>query len=592
MFRISMVLALGLLVAAAALFAGCPPTRYDVLWVSKTSYDFEYSEIPWYFEVANGNPSIMPTVWFEITTNRDWLICSPASGTSTSRQDTKLIEVRVDRGKLPEAGRYYGTITIGGANLVLKTIYIDVTSEGTSGEGTGGWSISEVTPHYSAPYLLEFSFSLRDENGSAVLAEPADFEVTCMEDAVPISNETEAHIAKATNKQLMAYLVLDYTLSMYQANAIADMENAAKYVFLDSLDADAQVGIYEFHRNEVGYPPEKVADFTTDKEYLRGRIDAIEEEYVRGFPAASRCWDALYSAAEEFDPEVTGDEQRVIVVLSDGSDESSTNSAQDVIDIARARDIAIYGIGFGADEQQDEDGNAIPNMLQLITESTDGAYYPADQANELATQFEQIINDLGGRYVLRWATLKTSNTSFVPSFEITLADNDGDHTFKYEADSHEYLPSRYAGDPLAGTLRMVVSQGSDTTAAVLRAIYVPRYITQLSLSATTQYTIQDVSLVAAADGGLCDGWDLQVVNQTPGEVGVFLQSSEPPHDIFDAIPYAAFGPIVRFDFAELAEDAAALFDEEPVIDNEIYAAGQSFTFESWPPELPEKTAGR
>jgi len=199
---------------------------------------------------------------------------------------------------------------------------------------------------------------------------------------------------------VVAYLVLDYTLSMAdrtingdldqngRSDAIDAMETAAKDIFLDGLTQDAEVGIYEFHREDCA--PMKVADFSTDRDYLKGRIDAIWAEYVQDFPAGSRCWDALFAATQEFadDPEAEKDEQRAIIFLSNGRDESSAHTYSDVIEQAQMRSITLYCIGFGAEPDL--------TTLQMITSQTHGKCYSASAAEELADRFERITWDLGG----------------------------------------------------------------------------------------------------------------------------------------------------------------------------------------------------
>lgn len=553
----------------------------DVLEVSNTQYDFALNDTPWHFQVWNGHPELMAEANFTITTNEVWLVCDPISGTSAGASDKVNVTVMVNRNGLSE-GRHEGVITIAGEHIVPKTVDIQVTSEGGSAGGDG-WTLSSVAAFYKAPYLVEFAFSLRDEDGRAIVAEPAQFEVSCEEDGLPISSETDAHLARGDSRQLLTCLVLDYTASMADtringdsdgdgvSDAIESMEEAAKSVFLDALDPDTQTAIYEFHRGDRD--PEKVAEFTVDKDYLKERIDAIWVEYVRNFPAESRCWDALYAAAEEFGEEDTRDEQRAVIFLSDGLDESSNHTYQDVIDRAKAGQIAIYGIGFGAELDH--------TILQLITQQTNGRYYPADRAEDLALHFQRILEDLGGQYVLRWATLKRTDQQFVPSFTLTLSG----HTLSYTAEK-TYKPSDHAGDPLQGTLRFVPVQDGGNTSLLLRAGYVPRYITRLSLWVGSQYPFT-VSLVDVGDGGLCASWVLtQEQDPETGLKHVYLES-QTPDNIFSAIPYAAFGPILRFDFDQTVEDLSTIFDEASTIDNEIYLGGQSLDID-WVPGEPGK----
>jgi hypothetical protein len=42
--------------------------------------------------------------------------------------------------------------------------------------------ITGLRQFYSAPYLLDFTFSVRDQNNHAVILDPSQFEVVCKED--------------------------------------------------------------------------------------------------------------------------------------------------------------------------------------------------------------------------------------------------------------------------------------------------------------------------------------------------------------------------------------------------------------------------
>ena len=573
--RMSMVIALAAICLASA---GCEK-KYDVIGLSNPSgYDFGLNDTPWTFQVWNTDPSQVAALAFTVSSSDAWLIRTPTSETSSGPDDRKVITVRVNRNGLSK-GQHNATLTVSGDKIVSKNVAISVTSEGGQ-DSSGGWSLQNIGVNYTAPYLLEFDFSLRDESDHAVIAEPAQFQVVCQEDGTPISAETDVHLAKGDNKQLLTFLVLDYTLSMAdpaingdsnndgKSDAIDKMEAAAKDNFLDAMDADAQVGIYEFHCGNK--PPQKVSGFSVDKPYLKGLIDTIWTKYVSGFPAESRCWDALYAAVGEFstDPEAKRDEQRAIVFLSDGRDESSTKTYNEVIAAAKDRGVTFYCIGFGAELDL--------TALQIITSQTGGKYYPAGTADELAAQFAQIINDLGGQYILRWATLKRTGEAFAPSFALTVSD----HTIQYQP-TEPYTPTEYAGDALQGLLRVATSESADKTTAYLRAAYVPRYITKFRLHAVSQNSFT-VTAVAEADGGLCPTppWTLTVVDAAQGGKQITLQT-EHPDDIFTAIPFAAFGPILKFEFTTRVENIASLFTTLE-IDDSIYSGGQTFKLD-WPP---------
>jgi hypothetical protein len=179
---------------------------------------------------------------------------------------------------------------------------------------------------------------------------------------------------------------------------------------------------------------------------------------------------------------------------------------------------------------------------------------------------------------LRWATLKRTSQTFIPSFTLQLSG----HTLEYVApESEYYCPTDYEGSQLAGQLRIALSSGAGSSTAFLRATYVPRYITRMSFRAESTYSF-DVALVSAADGGLCDpaSWNLTITDAQQGGKAILVESTD-PDDFETGLPYAAFGPILKFDFDTDIDDPAEAFTAFEV-DNTIYGGGQTFNL-VWPP---------
>lgn len=448
--------------------------------------------------------------------------------------------------------------------------------------------ITGVSWNYLSPYLLDFFFSVRDTENHAVIVHPNTFDVIPWESGVPISTiETAFYMVRGANKQIRSFLVLDYTDSMAnvlvngdsdgdgKSDAIEEMEIAAKE-FIDALNEDAQAGIYEFHRED--WDPAttgRVSGFINDRDYLKARIDAIWDDFVGGFTASSRAWDALYAAIGEFGAGYTTDEVRVIVFLSDGKDESSTHRPEAIISLAQALDVQIYCIGFGADVDTE--------VLQDIADSTGGQLYTVEDPQDLHVQFEQIIRDLGGQYILRWATLKRSTTAFTPSFEL-----------RWDPVSAEYsappcTPSQTAGDVLRGTLRIPdyqINRDNRSASVFLRASYVPRHINALNLFFDSPYDFT-VSQVGLESGGLTARWFDPVVGYDEGTGGhwILLHNNGSPAN---EITYGAFGPILRFDFHNLPIDVGDELFEMIKIDNSIYLGGQHFELEDWTAPPPSE----
>lgn len=470
-----------------------------------------------------------------------------------------------------------------------------------------GLSIANVTTNYSSPYLLDFAFSLRDNEdptlGNAVVVEPRLLSVTCLENDQAVSpSETAVMITRGTTKQLKASLVLDFTES------IASLENgdtnldglsdavdtmvASAQAFVNQQPADAQVAVYEFHREDMA--PQQVLPFTTDKTLLNQAIAGIWTNYVDWFPAGSRCWDALSMAVTDLG-NANRDEEHFVIFVSDGRDESSTSTIEDVVTAATNQNIKVYCVGFGAEIDT--------TTLESITTQTSGRFYAATNVADLATEFGQIGKDLAGQYILRWATLKRSGTSFMPSFKISyqgltansptnpvyedlnnpiIDTNAVPPTTNYPLITNfiisPYTPTEHTGTVTVGALRLVADAEVRPSGVTLRAAYVPRYIRQLRIHYRANWPCT-TSLQSTNFGELLYGWSLTETNDGNGGTWMLLSSSY-PQSVTNSLPFASFGRLVTFSFKDIisSSNAFSLFE----MDNTIYTntGRQSFVVEN------------
>jgi len=539
---------------AALLSTGCP-ARKDAIAVSQPAYDFGLSRQPWNLEVWNSNSSLS-RLDFSVSTPTPWITCSPTSGTSADAADRRVITVTVSRYGLA-AGVHSGHIMITANGVKPRRVDVTLTSDGSEAQA-GALRVEDVGYSYSSPYLMDFTFVIQDQHRAPVILEPAAIGVTCAEDNIPTSSvEAPAYLASASAKQGALYLVLDYTASMAATpGAINAMEAAVKDVLLPSLSADTLVGVYEFHRHDVA--PARVCGFSADKDFVAAQIDTIRD-LVGPFASATRCWDAVHAALGEFDTQNGRDETRNLVFISDGKDTSSARTPDEVRQRARARGVRVYGIGFG-----DELDMA---ALQAVTCSIPGRLYVALEASDIGAGFQHAADNLAAQYTLRWATLKRADIEFVPSFKLEIGDSRASYVSPVPFDVDDYK-----GNELEGVLRLAPSISGGRTTYFLRAAYVPRYMWDLHIYARSGSAF-NVEKVAAADNGLCGDWEMTAEGGPIEGMRIRLSTPGPP-SFETALPFASFGPILRFDF-----DGAAAPFTELYVDNSVYTAGQSFRIE-------------
>ncbi len=548
-----------LMLSFGLFIAGCPPEPQEAIAFSNTSLDFERSQLPRFLEVWNDNPNV-DSLTLSVTPSASWIIVNTGSVTSTGPNNRQTVQVSINRSRLT-AGQHTGSIVFAAPGIVTEEVAVTVTQDTDGNTDT----LNVVNPFvlFSSPYLIDFAFSLHDADGNAVVRDPGQFFVSAREGSRAVGSETGVHIQRGTARQLKVALVLDYTLSMQSTNgAIAAMEAAAKDTLLSSLNEDALVSVTEFHRED--FQATQVVPFTVDRAYTRERIDAIQSEVVQGFSAASRMFDAVLDAAGSFAAGSVVEEDRYIIIFTDGNDTSSVATTNDVVNLATNRGVRIYAINFGT--------GGLATDLQELTSRTEGMLFSAESVSELDSSFQRIVQDLDGQYTIRWASLARDANPFMPGFTLSLR---GD-SVSYTA-TDNFVPTRYAGNGvLEGRLRFVTSDSETATTVFLRADYVPRFIRQFSiyLNSDTGFT---VSAVDGDNDGLFAGWTMTETPDTEnGGVTLFFESPGNP------IPFGTFGPLLRVTYDSLLGETDPLFSTV-YIDNSIYSTtgGQSFRVDGY-----------
>lgn len=470
-------------------------------------------------------------------------------------------------------------------------------------------AITNVVSYYSSPYLLNFKFSLLDGNdpltSHAVVAAPALMSVSAFENGVQVSpSETSIILQRADNQSasgnlLKGYLVLDFSDSIVGDSGdtngngvpdVADAEVASAQSFVNGQPAGSQMGVFEFHRDDES--PIEVSPLTTDTNALDNAIGGIWNNYVQDFPAGSRAWDALGAAITALGPSVTN-QIHYILFMSDGQDDSSTNTMDTVIAAATNAAVRIYTVGIGDDVDT--------NALEKLAASTLGQYIDTTDPSELPTAFARIGKDFSSQYILRWATLNRSSVPFMPSFHITyqsltatnppnplyvsgtnfvVVTNAGVvitnaillYTTNYIVPY--YTATAYAGNILAGSLQLLTNAYVNPPEITLSAGYVPRYIRQLHLHYRANWPV-DVTLDSTNPGEMLYGWTLTQTNDGAGGQWAYLRSPNPSL-LSDSITFADFGDVLSFSFqdAGAVSNAFSLF----AVDNSIYTNTASTNF--------------
>ena len=142
--------------------------------------------------------------------------------------------------------------------------------------------------------------------------------------------------------------------------------------------------------------------FTNDVELLE---QAIGQTSAGGSTA---LYNALYISLKELKraPVSTEEVRReAIVVLSDGEDTSSLVTFEEVLELAKRSETAIYTIGLKADDRRRRSGFIEADfVLRQLAQETGGRSFFPKRVEDLPAIYEQISDELSSQYTLGYTS--------------------------------------------------------------------------------------------------------------------------------------------------------------------------------------------
>ena len=191
---------------------------------------------------------------------------------------------------------------------------------------------------------------------------------------------------------LSVILLMDASASMEDKALPA---KAAAKRFVQTLVAADRARVVSFN-NHI----DVLQDFTNDKEALNAGIDRLQPQ------GATALHNAFYISIKELQKEKqagAGARRQAIILLSDGENTASIVTDEQVIDLARKAEIAIYSIRLTSDFEGDKGRAAFSqatHLLSVLARETGGqAFFPA-QLQELDGVYDRIAEEMRTQYSL------------------------------------------------------------------------------------------------------------------------------------------------------------------------------------------------
>lgn len=220
-----------------------------------------------------------------------------------------------------------------------------------------------------------------------------DFQV--FEDGAP---QTLVRFEKVDNLPIHAAVLLDISASM--EGQLEATRQAALQFFERTVKPRDRAALFTFNDH-----PSLAAPFTNQVSNLGAALASTKAE--RG----TSLYDAVIFALYGFNG-ING--QKALVLLSDGKDESSRFSYDDMLDYARRSRVAIYPIGLNL-AKLDTD---VRRKLNKLAEETGGRSFFLDQPTELAAAYQQIEIELRSRYLLAYQSSNTGASQAFRTIEV------------------------------------------------------------------------------------------------------------------------------------------------------------------------------
>ncbi len=272
-------------------------------------------------------------------------------------------------------------------------------------EDETGYTIQVVQLDTSGFPEIDVWVSVTDAKGNPVTTLP-DSAFTLIENGQPAEIQ-EVHQA-GEQGPVTTVLAIDRSGSMNDYDKL-DAAKAAATAFVDLMRPEDSAGVIVFNTQV-----EVVQEITSDKELLR---DAI---------AALRAFDdtAMYDALEASIGLLGGvSGRRAIILLSDGLDNRSQLTADDILGGVEQAELSIYTIGLGDPAQESWSTAAVnEEALKSVAERSRGTYRYAPEPEGLSELYQQLSSRLQNEYRLNYTSPSTLHDGVRRGLEVRVAE--------------------------------------------------------------------------------------------------------------------------------------------------------------------------
>lgn len=240
--------------------------------------------------------------------------------------------------------------------------------------------------------LVRVYVSAKDQAGNPVPVPVSDIEL--LEDGAPISAQAIQGMDEVTS--FTSLLVMDNSGSMNFSDKLETAKRAASS-YIEQMRSADQAGIITFNTQV-----QTVQEITADKDALLAGIAGVRAR------DDTAMWDALLSAVETLNP-ISG--RKAIIVLTDGMDNQSSATPEQILSTIGESGLSISTIGFGTKPEEgvapDEYEGIDEQTLTNLAEQAGGIYGYVEDPEALLDLYATIRESLQSEVVISYITPQT-----------------------------------------------------------------------------------------------------------------------------------------------------------------------------------------
>lgn len=267
--------------------------------------------------------------------------------------------------------------------------------------------------------LVNLLFTVADKKGKFVTnLRKEDFKVFEDEKAQTITN-----FSSETDLPLTIALLVDTSGSI--RDKLRFEEEAAIEFFYSTLQRGKDKALVISFDSGV----DLLQDFTDDPEKLADKVRKIRAG------GGTSLYDAVYLAVNQKLAGQSG--RRIVILITDGDDNSSRVSLTETLEAAQKNDVTIYAIStnsaayFGSKEQERGD-----KTLKKFAEETGGKPFFPLKIQDLASSFLDIHDELRSQYQIGYRTSNAKQDGTFRRIRVDIADK----RYKARARTGYYMP--------------------------------------------------------------------------------------------------------------------------------------------------------